>query len=43
VAEGVENRAQLAFLRSQQCDEGQGFLFNRPLSAKDFAGLLAAA
>jgi len=43
VAEGVENSAQLAFLRSQQCDQGQGFLFNRPLSAKDFAGLLAVA
>ena len=43
IAEGVESRAQLAFLRAEQCDGGQGFLFNRPLAAADFAGLLSAA
>jgi diguanylate cyclase (GGDEF)-like protein/PAS domain S-box-containing protein len=32
VAEGVETAAQLAFLRRQQCDIGQGYLFDRPLS-----------
>ena len=31
VAEGVENPAQLAFLREFGCDEGQGFHFGRPL------------
>jgi len=31
IAEGVETEAQLAFLRSLQCDEGQGFLFSRPV------------
>jgi diguanylate cyclase (GGDEF)-like protein/PAS domain S-box-containing protein len=31
VAEGVETAAQLAFLRRQQCDTGQGYLFDRPL------------
>jgi diguanylate cyclase (GGDEF)-like protein/PAS domain S-box-containing protein len=41
IAEGVETPAQLEFLRARQCDEGQGFLFSRPLSAKDFARLLA--
>ncbi|GGY35999.1 hypothetical protein GCM10011297_06290 [Bacterioplanes sanyensis] len=32
VAEGVETQAQLDFLRSNNCDEGQGYLFSRPLS-----------
>ena len=41
IAEGVETDAQLAFLRAQQCDQGQGFLFNHPLPAEDFARLLA--
>lgn len=42
IAEGVETCGQLAFLRTQQCDEGQGFLFNHPLAADDFARLLVA-
>jgi len=33
VAEGIETDAQLDFLRQQRCDEGQGFLFSRPMSA----------
>ena len=41
VAEGVETHEQLAFLRTQQCDEGQGFQFSHPLPAEDFALLLA--
>ncbi|MBK8384484.1 MAG: EAL domain-containing protein [Candidatus Accumulibacter sp.] len=41
IAEGVETREQLAFLRTRQCHEGQGFLFSHPLSAEDFAGFLA--
>lgn len=40
IAEGVETHEQLAFLRTQQCDEGQGFQFSQPLSAEDFASLL---
>ncbi|MCX7748153.1 MAG: EAL domain-containing protein [Clostridia bacterium] len=31
VAEGIETEDQLAFLRSNQCDIGQGFLFSKPL------------
>ena len=42
IAEGVETPEQLAFLRARQCDEGQGFLFHRPLTAEDFARLLVA-
>jgi diguanylate cyclase (GGDEF)-like protein len=32
LAEGIEDRAQLLGLLSEQCDSGQGFLFARPLS-----------
>jgi diguanylate cyclase (GGDEF)-like protein/PAS domain S-box-containing protein len=37
IAEGVENEAQMSFLRAQQCDEIQGFYFSKPLSADDAA------
>ncbi len=40
IAEGVETHEQLAFLRTQQCDQGQGFQFSHPLSAEDFRVLL---
>ncbi len=39
VAEGVETRAQLEFLRAHGCDAVQGYLFSKPLSAGD-CGLL---
>ena len=32
VAEGVESDEQLRFLRSNRCDEAQGFLISRPVS-----------
>jgi len=35
VAEGVETHAQLAFLRRQHCDIGQGYLFDRPIPGRD--------
>ena len=34
VAEGVERKEQLAFLRSQGCDEIQGYLLSHPMSAE---------
>ena len=37
VAEGVETRAQLAFLRERNCDACQGYLFSKPLPADEFA------
>jgi EAL domain-containing protein (putative c-di-GMP-specific phosphodiesterase class I) len=43
VAEGVEDQAQLHFLRAEQCGEGQGFLFGQGLVATQFATLLLAS
>ncbi len=40
VAEGIETREQLAFLRAQNCHYGQGRLFGEPMTALDFLGLL---
>lgn len=35
VAEGIENSEQTAFLRELGCNDGQGFLFSRPLPFAD--------
>ncbi len=43
IAEGVETPEQLAFLRAQRCEEGQGFHFSRPLGADRFEELLKAS
>ena len=42
VAEGVETRAHLEFLRHHGCDEFQGYYFSRPVPAADMESLLQA-
>ncbi len=37
VAEGVETEQQLAFLRENDCDEFQGYLYGQPLPADELA------
>ena len=39
-AEGVETAAQLDQLRAEGCDQIQGYLFSRPVPARDVAALL---
>jgi diguanylate cyclase (GGDEF)-like protein len=34
-AEGIERPQDLTLIRDKECDNGQGFLFTRPLSAQD--------
>jgi len=41
VAEGVETQAQMRRLADQGCRLMQGYLFSRPISSDEFAGLLA--
>ena len=40
VAEGVETREELSFLREHDCEEAQGYYFGRPTPPKEFAALL---
>jgi diguanylate cyclase (GGDEF)-like protein len=45
LAEGIEDRAQLQTLQREHCDQGQGFLFSRPLdvdAVEDFLGTARA-
>ena len=34
-AEGIERPQDLSLIKAEECDNGQGFLFTRPLSAQD--------
>ncbi len=40
IAEGVETRTQLNYLKSQGCKEVQGFIFSRAIPAPELMGLL---
>lgn len=40
IAEGVEVKEQLDFVRAHACDEMQGYYFSRPLAPRDFELLL---
>ena len=42
VAEGVENQGQMDFLRSQDCERIQGFLFSRPIPPDQMTTLLTS-
>jgi diguanylate cyclase (GGDEF)-like protein/PAS domain S-box-containing protein len=43
IAEGVEDEAQMSFLRAHQCDEIQGYYFSRPLAVDKVAEKLRGA
>jgi EAL domain-containing protein (putative c-di-GMP-specific phosphodiesterase class I) len=40
IAEGVENEAQMSFLRAHHCDEIQGYYFSKPLAVDKIADKL---
>jgi diguanylate cyclase (GGDEF)-like protein/PAS domain S-box-containing protein len=42
IAEGVETRDQFLALQAQDCAEGQGYYFQKPIEAGEFAKLLGA-
>jgi EAL domain-containing protein (putative c-di-GMP-specific phosphodiesterase class I) len=42
-AEGIESEAELACLRSEGCDEGQGYLFGKPCPRDEIGALLDGA
>jgi diguanylate cyclase len=42
IAEGVETREQFIALQALNCGEGQGYYFQKPIAANEFAKLLCA-
>ena len=42
IAEGVEKEEQAEFLKNLGCEQGQGYLYSRPLSAEKFEEFLKA-
>ena len=41
-AEGVETAEQAEFLLNENCEEAQGFLYAKPMPARDFGDYLRA-
>ncbi len=42
IAEGIESYAQLQLLQQLQCDIGQGYLFSKPITAKEMSAILGS-
>ncbi|GAK52142.1 diguanylate cyclase/phosphodiesterase with PAS/PAC sensor(S) [Candidatus Moduliflexus flocculans] len=40
LAEGIENEVQLEFMRRNDCDQIQGFLFSKPIKSEEMTSLL---
>jgi EAL domain-containing protein (putative c-di-GMP-specific phosphodiesterase class I) len=40
VVEGIETETQLEMARAEECEEGQGYLFSRPVVAAEVPNLL---
>ena len=43
IAEGVKTEGQLDFLKSEDCNEMQGFLFSKPIQPEEVLKLLKSA
>jgi EAL domain-containing protein (putative c-di-GMP-specific phosphodiesterase class I) len=43
IAEGVETREQEAYVISEGCHEGQGYLYSKPLAARELVNFLRQA
>ncbi|AOY78109.1 bifunctional diguanylate cyclase/phosphodiesterase [Clostridium formicaceticum] len=41
IAEGVETKEQLAFIKGESCHKAQGYLFSKPINPEDFEKLLS--
>jgi EAL domain-containing protein (putative c-di-GMP-specific phosphodiesterase class I) len=41
IIEGIETKEQLAASKADGCDEGQGYLFAKPMPEREVAGFLA--
>ncbi len=41
IAEGIEQGKQLSYLKQQDCHEGQGYLFSKPIPAEQVQLLLS--
>ena len=41
IAEGMETKGQLKFLKANDCDQIQGFYFSRPMPADQFIDFIA--